>query len=116
VDKLKTWWNNDLSKWAKFVLLALLANGLPAFLILMSVPNLTDILFVWTVKPAINARLMGVMYGNALLLVGFGVFQTAWARIRMGAHWPRALLMRFAMVWATFALLEIAVDRLDTNP
>lgn len=83
MDKLKTWWNNDLSKWAKFVFLALLANGLPAFLILMSVPNLTDILFVWTVKPAINARLMGVMYGNALLLVGFGVFQTSWARIRI---------------------------------
>lgn len=48
----------------------------------------------------------------AWLLVAAG----AWARIRMGAHWPSDLLMTFAMVWATFALLEIVVDRLDTTP
>jgi membrane-associated phospholipid phosphatase len=49
---------------------------------------------------------------GAWLLVVAG----AWARIRMGAHWPSDLLMTFAMVWATFSLLEIAVDRLDTTP
>ena len=60
-----------------------MANGLPAFIILMSVPNLTEILFVWTIKPVINAWLVGVMYSNALLLIGFGVFQTEWARVRI---------------------------------
>ena len=77
------WWNNDLSKWVKFVFLALLANGLPAFLILMSLPRYTEILFVWTINPVINARLIGVMYSNALLLVAFGAFQTKWANARI---------------------------------
>jgi len=83
MNKLKQWWFNGLSKWVKFVFLVLLANGLPAFIILMSFPGMTDILFVWTVQPEINARLVGVMYSNALLLVAFGVFQTEWARVRI---------------------------------
>jgi hypothetical protein len=83
MDKLKQWWFNDLPIVVKFVFLALLANGLPAFIILMSMPDKTETLFVWTVKPEINARLMGVMYGNALLLVIFGAFQTTWARVRI---------------------------------
>jgi hypothetical protein len=83
MNKLKQWWSNDLSKWVKFVCLVLLANALPAFIILMSLPRMTDILFVWTIMPEINARLIGVMYGNALLLIGFAVFQTSWARVRI---------------------------------
>ena len=43
-----------------------------------------------------------------LVLVG------AWARIRMGAHWPSDILMTLGLVWATFALLETAVDRIDS--
>jgi hypothetical protein len=83
MDRLKQWWFNGLSPWVKFVFLALLANGLPAFIILMSLPGMTETLFVWTIKPKINARLMGVMYGNALLLVGFGALQAKWARVRI---------------------------------
>ena len=49
----------------------------------MTMPDKTETLFVWTVKPEINARLMGVMYGNALLLVIFGALQTSWARVRI---------------------------------
>ncbi|BCS35431.1 hypothetical protein TBR22_A46580 [Luteitalea sp. TBR-22] len=45
----------------------------------------------------------------AWLLVLLG----AWARIRMGAHWPSDLLMTIALVWSTFALIELVVDRLD---
>ena len=44
------------------------------------------------------------------------VLAGAWARVRMGAHWPSDLVMTFALVWATFAVLEIGVDRLDTAP
>jgi hypothetical protein len=80
---IQKWWFNDLSRWVKFVFLVLLASGLPAFIILMSMPTFTEILFVWTIKPAINARLMGVMYANALLLVAFGALQTSWARVRI---------------------------------
>ncbi|MEJ2736873.1 MAG: hypothetical protein P8189_25470 [Anaerolineae bacterium] len=83
MNRLKQWWLNDLSLGVKFVLLVLLASGLPAFLILMSLPGMTDILFVWTIKPEINARLVGVMYSNALLLVGFAAFQTKWANVRI---------------------------------
>ena len=42
-----------------------------------------------------------------LILVG------GWARVRMGAHWPSDILMTFALVYATFAVIEIGVDRLD---
>ena len=83
MNTFKKWWDNDLSKGVKFVLLALLANGLPAFIILMSLPNMTEMLFVWTIKPAINAHLIGVMYSNALLLVGFSAFQTEWKNLRV---------------------------------
>ena len=83
MTNLKAWWNNELSKGVKIVLLTLLANGLPAFIILTTMPNKTDILFVWTIKPAINAHLIGVMYSNALLLVAFSAFQTKWAKVRV---------------------------------
>ncbi len=83
MTRLKAWWNNELSKGVKIVLLTLLANGLPAFIILMSMPDKTDILFVWTIKPEINARLVGVMYSNALLLVAFSAFQTKWGKVRV---------------------------------
>jgi hypothetical protein len=80
---LNRWWSNDLSRWVKFVFLVLLANGLPAFIILMTLSNRTETLFVWTIQPELNARLVGVMYSNALLLVVFGAFQTSWARARV---------------------------------
>jgi hypothetical protein len=37
----------------------LVVNALPAFVVLMSVPDRTDHWFVWTVKPAANARVLG---------------------------------------------------------
>lgn len=83
MNKLKQWWFNDLPKGVKFVFLVLLANAVPAIIILMTLPTMTEDLFVWTIKPVINARLMGVMYANALILIVFGVFQTSWARVRI---------------------------------
>jgi hypothetical protein len=82
MDKLKHWWSNDLPIGVKFVFLVLLANAVPAITILMSIPDKTETFFVWTVAPEINARLMGVMYANALILVGIGLFQPNWARVR----------------------------------
>ena len=83
MDKLKQWWANELPVWVKFVFLVLLANAVPAITILMTMPDRTEQLFVWTVKPVINARLMGVMYANALIMIGIGVFQTSWPRVRI---------------------------------
>jgi len=52
--------------------------------------------------------------GTALAIVaGVAILLGAWARIRLGAHWPSDLVMTFALVWATFALIELAVHRLD---
>ena len=82
-NKIEQWWDNDQSKMVKFVFLVLLANAVPAFFILMSSPGMTKTLFIWTVKPEINARLVGVMYSNALILVIIGIFQISWARVRI---------------------------------
>ncbi len=83
MDALKRWWDNDLPRGVKIVFLLLLANAVPAFFILMGLPDRTKTLFVWTIKPEINARLVGAMYSNALLLVAIGMFQTSWARVRV---------------------------------
>lgn len=83
MNTLKQWWHNDLPKGVKFVFLVLLANAVPAILILMSLPTMTEMLFVWTIKPVINARLVGVMYANALILIAIGVFQPNWPRVRV---------------------------------
>lgn len=83
MSSLRQWWGNDLWIGVKFVFLVLLANALPAIIILMTLPTRTENLFVWTINPVINARLIGVMYANALLLIGIGVFQTSWARVRV---------------------------------
>ena len=68
---------------ALFVYLVLLANGVPAFLILSLAPGMTRDLFVWTVEPPASAQLLGVMYGNAILLVAIGLFQADWGRSRI---------------------------------
>jgi len=83
MNSVKQWWHNDLPTGIKIVLLVLLANALPATLILWGLPTKTDQLFVWTIKPVINAHLIGVMYTNALLLIAIGALQTSWARIRI---------------------------------
>jgi len=83
MDTFLTWWKTGLSPWVKFVYVVLLLNGLPAFVILLAIPGLTEQWFVWTITPPASARLLGVMYGNALLFVGLGVLQPTWARARV---------------------------------
>jgi hypothetical protein len=60
----------------------LVVNALPAFVVLMSVPDRTDRWFVWTVQPAANARVLGVMYGSACLLGVLGYAARTWPRQR----------------------------------
>ena len=83
MNRLRQWWSNDLPTPVKFVFLALLVNAVPAITILMSIPSRTEDFFVWTITPVINARLMGVMYANALILIAIGIVQTSWARVRI---------------------------------
>jgi hypothetical protein len=60
----------------------LVVNALPAFVNLMSIPDRTDRWFVWTVQPAANARVLGVMYGSACLLGLLGYAARTWPRQR----------------------------------
>jgi hypothetical protein len=60
----------------------LVVNALPAFVNLMSIPDRTERWFVWTVKPAANARVLGVMYGSACLLGLLGYAARTWPRQR----------------------------------
>jgi hypothetical protein len=60
----------------------LVVNALPAFVNLMSIPDRTERWFVWTVKPAANARVLGVMYGSACLLGILGYAARTWPRQR----------------------------------
>jgi hypothetical protein len=61
----------------------LVVNALPAFVVLMSVPDRTEHWFVWTVEPAANARVLGVMYGSACLLGLLGYAARTWPRQRV---------------------------------
>jgi hypothetical protein len=60
----------------------LVANALPAFVNLMSIPDRTKTWFVWTVQPSANARVLGVMYGSACLLGVLGYAAGTWPRQR----------------------------------
>jgi hypothetical protein len=99
-DRVAAWWRSGVPPSVKFVYLVLLANGLPAFLILTFAPAHTADLFVWTIKPDASAQLLGVMYGNALLLVAIGLLQPDWARARI-----TVVLIAFFSVAATIVTL-----------
>ncbi len=77
------WWRTGLAPDVKLALLLLVGNGLPALLILHTIPDKTADWFVWTVEPVASARLLGVMYANALLLVLYGFLQKTWADVRV---------------------------------
>jgi hypothetical protein len=65
------------------VLVLLLVNALPAFVVLQAVPDRTKNWFVWTIQPDANARVLGVMYGNAFLLAAVAWLAPTWPRMRV---------------------------------
>lgn len=65
------------------VLVLLLVNALPAFVVLESVPGRTEHWFVWTIHPDANARVLAVMYGNAFLLALMAWFARDWGSMRV---------------------------------
>ncbi len=62
--------------------------------------------FAWRTRQRSGGLAIAIV-GSLAMLVG------AWARIRMGAHWPSDMLMTFALVWATFALIELGVEAIE---
>ena len=65
------------------VLALLVVNALPAFVVLQTVPGRTKDWFVWTIQPDANARVLGVMYGNAFLLAAVAWLAPTWPRLRV---------------------------------
>jgi hypothetical protein len=66
----------------RFVLVLLLVNAAAAFVVLQAVPGRTEDLFVWTIHPSANARVLGVMYGNAFLLAAAAWPARTWSEAR----------------------------------
>ncbi len=83
IERARHWWRTGLAPDVKFVLLLLVANGLPALVILHTMPDRTADWFVWTVQPPASARLLGVMYANAILLVAYGFTRRTWPDVRV---------------------------------
>jgi hypothetical protein len=78
---VRTWWSTGQDPWVKFVELFLVANGLAAVLSLTLAPGSED-WFTWTVVPDAGARLLAVMYANAVLLGLIALAQPDWAHAR----------------------------------
>lgn len=83
MDKVLAFWKNGLPPRVKLVFLLLMGNAVPAFIVLNLFTGQTKDWFVWTITPDASARLLAVMYGNALLLVVIGLVQPNWARARI---------------------------------
>lgn len=79
---MRTWWSTGQSPWAKFVELFLIANAVAAALSLALAPGSED-WFTWTIVPDASARLLAVMYANAVLLGVIALRQPDWAHARV---------------------------------
>jgi hypothetical protein len=75
--------DNGRSPLTTLVLVLLLVNALPGFVLLQSIPGRTEDWFVWTIHPDANARVLGVMYGNAFLLALVAWFGRGWGTVRV---------------------------------
>ena len=75
------WWTTGQHPWVKFVELFLVANAVAAVLSLGLAPGSED-WFTWTIVPDASARLLAVMYANAVVLGVVALRQPDWARAR----------------------------------
>jgi hypothetical protein len=80
--RVRDWWWSGQDPWVKFVELFLVANGVAAVLSLGLAPGSED-WFTWTVVPDAGARLLAVMYANAVVLGVVALRQPDWAHARV---------------------------------
>ena len=78
---MKTWFTTGQHPWVKFVELFLVANAVAAVLSLGLAPGSED-WFTWTIVPDASARLLAVMYANAVVLGVIALRQPDWAHAR----------------------------------
>src|SRR5215213_9808453 len=79
--EVRRWWAAGQDPWVKFVELFLVANGVAAVLSLLLAPGSPD-WFTWTIAPDASARLLAVMYANAVLLGVIALRQPDWPHAR----------------------------------
>jgi hypothetical protein len=80
--RVRDWWRSGQDPWVKFVEVFLVANAIGAVLSLTLAPGSED-WFTWTVVPDANARLLAVMYANAIVLAVIALRQPDWAHARV---------------------------------
>jgi hypothetical protein len=78
----REWWRSGQDPWVKFVELFLVVNAVAAVLSLTLAPGSED-WFTWTVVPDAGARLLAVMYANAIVLSVVALLQPDWAHARV---------------------------------
>jgi len=79
---VRRWWATGQDPWVKFVEAFLVANAVAAVLSLVLAPGSED-WFTWTIVPDASARLLAVMYANAVLLGVIALRQPDWAHARV---------------------------------
>ena len=79
---VRRWWTAGQDPWVKFVELFLVANALAAVGSLLLAPG-SDQWFTWTIVPDASARLLAVMYANAVALSVVALRQPDWAHARV---------------------------------
>jgi hypothetical protein len=80
--RVRDWWRSGQDPWVKFVELFLVANAVAAVMSLGLAPGSED-WFTWTVVPDAGARLLAVMYANAVVLGIVALRQPDWAHARV---------------------------------
>ena len=80
--RARRWWTTGQHPWVKFVELFLVANAVAAVLSLLLAPG-SEEWFTWTIVPDASARLLAVMYANAVVLGVVAVRQPDWAHARV---------------------------------
>src|SRR5688500_3132237 len=100
--RLRTWWTTGQDPWVKFVELFLVANAVAAVVSLLLAPG-SDEWFTWTIEPDASARLLAVMYANAVLLGVLALRRPDWP----GARVIVVLITVFALAATTMTFFHL---------
>jgi hypothetical protein len=99
---VRRWWAEGQDPWVKFVELFLVANALAAVGSLLLAPG-SDQWFTWTIVPDASARLLAVMYANAVALGVVALRQPDWAHARV----VFVLITVFALAATTMTFFQL---------
>jgi len=99
---LRRWWTTGQHPWVRFVELFLVANAVAAVVSLVLAPGSED-WFTWTILPDASARLLAVMYANAVVLGVLALRAPDWAHARV----VFVLITAFALAATTMTFFHL---------